>query len=99
MKHPFAVGLPSWLPDWLAMPADPLPGSEDMPRAQTPTHGASQRLVVSPGREQEGIYHQPGGQSGHPLSPYFRAGHAAWVKGEATPLLAGNAEHRVDLKP
>lgn len=99
MKHPFAAGLPNWLPNWLGMPAEPLPGSEDMPNAQTPTHGASQRMVVSPGREQEGIYHQPGGQSGHPLSPYFRAGHAAWVTGEPTPLLPGAAEHRVALKP
>jgi penicillin amidase len=99
MKHPLGAALPGWLPDWLAMRAEPLPGSEDMPRAQTPTHGASQRMVVSPGREQEGIFHQPGGQSGHPLSPYFRAGHAAWVKGEPTPLLAGAAEHRMALQP
>jgi penicillin amidase len=99
MKHPFAAGLPGWLPNWLGMPAEQLPGSEDMPNAQTPNHGASQRMVVAPGREQEGIYHQPGGQSGHPLSPYFRAGHAAWVKGEPTPLLPGPAQHQVKLVP
>jgi penicillin amidase len=70
-----------------------------MPRVQSPTQGASERLVVSPGREAEGIFHMPGGQSGHPLSPYYRAGHEAWVKGEPTPLLPGPAQHTLTLKP
>ena len=26
----------------------------------------------------------PGGQSGHPWSPFYRAGHEAWVRGEPT---------------
>jgi penicillin amidase len=55
--------------------------------------------VVSPGREAEGIFHMPGGQSGHPLSPFFRAGHAAWVRGDATPLLPGKTAHTVTLRP
>jgi penicillin amidase len=41
----------------------------------------------------------PGGQSGHPLSPYYRAGHEAWVKGEATPLLPGPAQRTLVLTP
>ena len=81
------------------MPADPLPGDIDMPRVQTPTFGASMRLVVSPGHEAEGLLHMPGGQSGHPLSPFYRAGHEAWVKGEPTPLLPGPAEHTLTLTP
>jgi penicillin amidase len=55
--------------------------------------------VVSPGREELGILHMPGGQSGHPLSPYFLAGHHDWEKGKPTPLLPGPAVHRLVLVP
>ncbi|PAW66151.1 MAG: hypothetical protein B9S34_08730 [Opitutia bacterium Tous-C1TDCM] len=96
--HPFARSMP-WLAGWLQLPEDPLPGGDDMPRAQRQSHGVSQRLVVAPGREEAGIFHMPAGQSGHPLSPFFRAGHAAWVKAEATPLLAGPAVHTLTLRP
>lgn len=98
IRHPFSAAFPL-LGRWLDLPADPLPGDADMPRVQTPTHGASERFVVSPGREAEGFFHMPGGQSAHPLSPYFRAGHAAWVRGEPTPFLPGPAVHRLTLQP
>jgi penicillin amidase len=98
IRHPFTYGFP-WLGRWLNMPADPLPGDEDMPRVQGPGHGASERLVVSPGREHEGIFHMPGGQSAHPLSPFFRAGHEAWVRGEPTPFLPGAKAHALTLRP
>ena len=41
----------------------------------------------------------PGGQSGHPLSPFYRAGHAAWARGEATPFLPGEPAHVLRLVP
>lgn len=97
--HPLAGALPALARGWLCMPADPLPGDGNMPRVQSPGFGASQRMVVSPGREAEGIIHMPGGQSGHPLSPFWGAGHAAWVRGEATPFLPGEATHRLQLSP
>ena len=96
--HPFSI-TSSWLGHWLNMPADPLPGDSDMPRVQSPGHGASERLVVSPGREHEGIFHMPGGQSAHPMSPFYRAGHQAWVRGEATPFLPGKTQHTLTLTP
>lgn len=98
IRHPFSYSFP-WLADWLNMPADPLPGGDDMPRVQSTGHGASERLVVSPGREDEGIFHMPGGQSGHPMSPFYRAGHNAWVRGEPTPLLPGKPQHTLTLQP
>ena len=70
-----------------------------MPRWQSPNHGASQRLVVSPGREEHGIFHMPGGQSGHPLSPFYRSGHEAWVAGEKTPFLPGETRYILRLVP
>jgi len=65
---------------------------------QSPNHGASERFVVVPGREAEGIFHMPGGQSGHPMSPAYRAGHDAWVRGEPTPFLPGPAVHTLTLR-
>jgi penicillin amidase len=56
-------------------------------------------MVVSPGREATGILETPGGQSGHPRSPFYRAGHAAWVKGEPAPFLPGPAVHTLVLAP
>jgi penicillin amidase len=56
-------------------------------------------MVVSPGKEALGLFHMPGGQSGHPLSPHYRDGHAAWVRGEATPFLPGAAVHVLTLVP
>jgi penicillin amidase len=78
---------------FLDLPADQLPGDSNLPRFQSPGAGASERLVVSPGREASGLFHMPGGQSGHPLSPHYRDGHAAWVKGEPTAFLPGPAVH------
>jgi penicillin amidase len=99
IQHPLSRVLPAFLTDWMNLPDEPLPGDSNMPRLQTPRLGASERFVVSPGREAEGIFHMPGGQSGHPLSPFYRAGHEAWVRGEPTPFLPGKTEHTVTLRP
>jgi len=99
MQHPFSRFLPGFLARLLDAPADPLPGDTNMPRVQGPAFGASQRMVVTPGREEEGLFHMPGGQSAHPLSPFHLAGHDAWVRGEATPLLPGPAAHTLTLLP
>jgi penicillin amidase len=98
IAHPFVRLLP-WLAGWLAAPADPLPGDAHMPRVQAPVFGASERMVVAPGHEETGIFHMPGGQSGHPLSPFFLAGHEAWVRGEPTPFLPGPVVHHLVLEP
>jgi penicillin amidase len=97
-RHPMSRALPSLGP-WLDLPPDRLPGDSNMPRFQSPTAGASERLAVSPGREAEGFFHMPGGQSGHPLSPHYRDGHAAWVEGEPTPFLPGPPVHVLTLEP
>lgn len=99
MQHPFSRFLPGPLARRLDMPASPLAGDNDMPRVQGPGFGQSERLVVSPGHEDQAIFQMPGGQSGHPLSPFYRAGHDAWVKGEPRPLLPGPTLHILTLKP
>jgi len=98
IRHPLSGAL--WpLSRWLDMPVQPLAGAPQMPRVQTPDFGASERFAVSPGRESEAYFHMPGGQSGHPLSPFYRAGHQAWVEGLPTPFLPGPAKHRLLLSP
>lgn len=97
--HPLAGALPELVHGLFCMPADPLPGDGNMPRVQTPSFGASERMVVAPGHEADGIVHMPGGQSGHPLSPFWGAGHDAWVRGEPTPFLPGPTRHRILLRP
>src|SRR5690606_11761015 len=64
MCHPLASALPAPLASRLCMPGDALPGDTTVPRVQGPAFGASQRMVVAPGREADGIAHMPGGQSG-----------------------------------
>ena len=98
IQHPLARAVPQ-LARWLDLERDELPGDSHMPRVQAPEFGASERLAVSPGHEADGYCHMPGGQSGHPLSPYYRAGHRAWVTGEPTPFLPGPTVHTLVLTP
>ncbi|MBL8263687.1 MAG: penicillin acylase family protein [Xanthomonadaceae bacterium] len=97
--HPLARAIPVLGKRMLCMPADQVPGDGSMPRVVGPAFGASERMVVSPGREAEGITHMPGGQSGHPLSPFWGAGHDDWVKGRPTPFLPGETRYTMTLKP
>jgi penicillin amidase len=98
IRHPMSEALP-YVFDWLNMRAEALPGDWSTPRVQSPRFGASERFGVAPGREADGYFHMPGGQSGHPLSPFYRAGHKAWVRGEPTPFLPGPAAHTLRLVP
>jgi penicillin amidase len=98
VQHPLAGAVP-WVGAWLNMPPQALPGDLHVPRVQGPTMGASERLTVSPGHEEDGYFHMPAGQSGHPLSPNYRDGHTAWARGEPTPFLPGPAVTRLVLRP
>jgi len=98
IRHPLSAAVPA-LAELADMPIDYLPGDEDMPRVQGRHFGASERFAVSPGHEAEAYFMMPGGQSGHPMSPYYRAGHENWAKGLAAPFLPGPAEHKIVLAP
>ena len=97
-RHPLSASVP-FFGRFLNMPYAPLPGDLFTVRMHWGAETASERLVVSPGREAEGILHMPTGQSGHPLSPFYSNSHDAWVRGAATPLLPGREEHRLTLTP
>ncbi len=97
IRHPLSRVVPG-LGRWLDMPATPLNGDLDMPKAQSPNFGASERFAVAPGDEANGIMHMPTGQSGHPLSAFYRRGHTAWEEGRPSPFLPGLTRHRLALK-
>lgn len=99
IRHPLSPKMPAWVAQWLDMPQDPLPGDYNMPRVQSPNFGASQRSVVAPGQEAHGFFDMPGGQSGHPFSPYYGSGHANWVSGKPTPFLPDTPERQMRLVP
>jgi penicillin amidase len=98
IAHPISMAAPQ-LRAWLAAPGDPLPGDANMPRVAGPKFGQSERMTVAPGHEEQGLFDMPGGQSGHPLSPFFLRGHEEWVKGTAVPLLPGPAKYTLRFVP
>jgi len=98
ITHPLTNAIP-FLSPWLTVHDEPLPGGDHTPRLQQGDHGASERFAVSPGNETQGYFHMPGGQSGHPLSSFYRAGHEAWARGELQPFLPGVTAHTLLLSP
>lgn len=99
LQHPISRAVPQ-LSRWLDLPRVPMNGApQDMPRIQAPDFGCSQRMVVSPGHEDRAWCNQPAGQSGHFLSPFYRAGHEAWGRVEPLSFLPGETKHRLELQP
>ncbi|WP_019675380.1 penicillin acylase family protein [Arsukibacterium perlucidum] len=98
IRHPLSSAIPL-IGDWLNMPASEFAGDRHMPRVQLPSFGQSQRMVVAPGQEQDGILTIPAGQSGHPLSPFYRADHQYWLNEVALPFLPGPKKYQLRLVP
>ena len=99
IKHPLSRALPGFVGHFLDMPEDALPGDNNMPRVGAPSFGASERMDVAPGHEDQGIMEMPGGQSDNPLSPFYGTGHEDWVQGHPTPLLPGETKYTLMLEP
>ena len=93
ISHP--LGFMPMLGQILNMPQKPLPGGIHCVRAPN----ASERMVISPGHDADGILHIPGGQSGHPLSANYKDQYSYWLKGETLPFLPGPATHTLTLNP
>ncbi len=98
VRHPLSRAVPG-LPWLLDLEPTPMSGDRHMPLVMAFNAGASERFVVAPGLEKDAYLHMPGGQSGHPLSAYYRRGHEAWVQGAPTPFLPGTTVHELRLIP
>ncbi|WDE04130.1 penicillin acylase family protein [Thalassomonas viridans] len=96
IRHPLSRAVP-FIGRWLDMPATELAGDKYMPHVQNNTFGASERMVVAPGFEHQGIFHMPTSQSGHPWSPYYGKGHEDWVQGKVSPFLPGETKYTLIL--
>ncbi|WP_076408069.1 penicillin acylase family protein [Shewanella sp. UCD-KL12] len=98
IQHPFSKQIPI-LSALLDMPEAAGFGDSFMPAVQGKSFGASQRFIIQPGLENQAIMVIPGGQSGHPLSDYYRAGFEDFVTHQPTPLLPGEPIHKITIKP
>ena len=98
IRHPLSRAVPLFA-RYLDMPQEPLNGDMNLPKAQGPNFGASERFSVAPGDEKNGLMHMPTGQSGHPLSDFYRRGHDDWVAGRPSPFLPGPTQHKLILRP
>ena len=99
VQHPISKALPV------------LRGLLDMPRFESDgcasicvkvmdmAHGASERLVVSPAHPENGIFHMPGGQSGHPLSAHYRDQQSFWQNGIATAFSSADKANVLNVLP
>ena len=86
IQHPLSNGL-FFFNAMLDMSKNHSSGDFFVPKVMVKNVGASMRMVVRPGAEKEAIYQSPAGQSGNPLSNFYKSGHREWLKGEYFPLL------------
>ncbi|MCQ8879630.1 penicillin acylase family protein [Pseudoalteromonas shioyasakiensis] len=98
IEHPFSQQIPQ-LSKLLDMPKAPGFGDSFMPAVQGPKFGASQRFIAQPGYLENAVMAIPGGQSGHPLSPFYRAGFSDYVDAKLTPLLPQAINHQIVIQP
>jgi penicillin amidase len=97
IRHPMAEAVEG-LGLFLDMPARPLPGCPHCVRLADGAYGASERMVISPGHESDGILHMPGGQSGQPGSAHYADQQDDWLMGSATPFFAPGPLRSLTLK-
>lgn len=98
IEHPFAKQIPQ-LSKFLNMPIAAGFGDSYMPAVQGRSFGASQRFIAQPGHLENAIMAIPGGQSGHPLSPFYRAGFDDYIAAKPTPLLPQILTHEIIITP
>ena len=98
VRHPLTEGVPM-LSALLDMPRHALSGCGHCVRFADGKYGASERMIVAPGHESEGILHMPGGQSGQPGSRHYSDQQESWVNGLPTRFSDNEILHIFTLRP
>lgn len=98
LQHPLTFAVPQ-LGRWLNAHPVGMAGDSRAPNAQLRNHGASQRLNVAPGQWPSAILHMPGGQSEHPLSPFYLSEQRAFVLAQPTRLRPGDVQYELIIIP
>jgi len=99
LQHPFSK-VASFLSKVLDMPTFASDGCASVcVKVMGSGHGASERLVLSPGHPENGIFQMPGGQSGHPFSQHYRDQQLFWQNGIAAPLQTNAKLHSLSVLP
>ncbi len=98
VSHPFSNQIPL-VKEYLNMESISGYGDSYMPAVQLPAFGASERFFVQPKHLEKAIMTLPGGQSGHPLSPFYKAGFDDYANHRSTPLLPGSIQHTFIIRP
>lgn len=96
--HPLAQAMPL-LATKFGIPSHDQPGHVHAVRVATPRFGASNRMVIQPGREERGLMQVPGGQSADPASPHYADLHTSWREGVPLPLQPTEFVSRVRFAP
>jgi penicillin G amidase len=99
LQHPFSKSA-SFLAHLLDMPPFEIDGCASIcVKVLDTAHGASERLVLSPAHPENAIFHMPGGQSGHPLSPHYRDQQRLWQKAIDAPLQSTAKPYHLSFLP
>lgn len=98
ISHPLSRAVP-WLSQFLDMETMDLGGCSYCVKVIRQSYGATERMVISPGKSQDGILHMPAGQSGHPLSPHYGDQHRYWVQGRPLRFNPGQAKNTIRFVP
>jgi penicillin G amidase len=81
------------------MPKMELDGDHYCPKVMSQSLVSGVRMVVSPGKLEDGLFQMGCGQSGHPLSPHYRDLHKIWSGQEYLPFLPGESVHHLTITP
>lgn len=98
IKHPIFGEIP-FLGYLLNMPEDESAGCGGCVRAAGPGFGASERMVVSPGHQDQGFLQIPQGQSANPVSKNYIDQQNFWLRGIPLPFLSQQTNHHLRLIP
>ena len=97
-RHPITYGVPM-LNGLLSMTQTELKGDHYCPKVLNKSLASGIRMIVSPGKPEDGLFQMGCGQSGHPFSPHYRDLHALWLTEEYLPLVPGPAVNILKISP